>query len=286
MDGVTVEKGGEIELPSKVTASYSDGSSKDMAVEWDTDGVNLNIPGTYEVTGEVAQTEYFNPLIEERADPCVTYDEENDCYYFTASYPTRKVNDPEGYDRIVLRTAKTINGLKDAEEIVIWDEKDHPQGRYIWAPEIHKIGDTWCVLFTASLVENNVWNLKPHIITCEGTAEGGVMNPDNWGEAQRVDLVEGDLDYQGLSIDMTYFEANGQSYYAWSEKPGSANIYIATVDPSNPSKLTSKKVMLSSPDFAWNGTPDSILMKDRRLYKMTVRFTSASQALRWMISTA
>ena len=251
VDGVTVEKGGDIELPSKVTASYSDGSSKDMAVEWDTGSVKLNEPGTYQVTGEVAQTEYFNPLIEERADPCVTYDEENDCYYFTASYPTRKVNDPEGYDRIVLRTAKTINGLKDAEEIVIWDEKDHPQGRYIWAPEIHKIGDTWCVLFTASLVENNVWNLKPHIITCEGTAEGGVMNPDNWGEAQRVDLVEGDQDYQGLSIDMTYFETNGQSYYAWSEKPGSANIYIATVDPSNPSKLTSKKVMLSSPDFAW-----------------------------------
>ena len=35
---------------------------------------------------------------------------------------------------------KTIEGLADAEEHVIWDESEvQGYGRWIWAPELHKL---------------------------------------------------------------------------------------------------------------------------------------------------
>ena len=55
-------------------------------------------------------------LIEQRADPYITRAEDG-FYYFTASYPMQGEMDPEGYDRIILRRSKTLEGLKTAEEI-------------------------------------------------------------------------------------------------------------------------------------------------------------------------
>ena len=56
-------------------------------------------------------TEYNEPFIEQRADPFVCKAADG-TYYFTASYPA--------YDRILLRSSKTLNGLKDAKERRIW----------------------------------------------------------------------------------------------------------------------------------------------------------------------
>lgn len=251
VEDVTLNAGEDLDLPETLTATYNDGTTVEKGVSWDTSDLDLSQPGTYTVTGTVGER-YDSPLIRYRADPCVTYDEENDCYYFTASYPTWRANDPEGYDRIVLRTAKTIAGLADAEEITIWDEsQDSGSHRYIWAPEIRKIGDKWCVLFTASTSASSVWSLSPHIILCDGTTTNEIMDPDHWDDkAQQVDLQSGDGGYT-FAIDMTYFEAGGQSYYAWSEKPSSARIYIATVDPSDPTQITSKRSIISQPDYAW-----------------------------------
>ena len=74
-------------------------------------------------------TEYNKPFIEQRADPYVTRSE-NGKYYFTASVPA--------YDRIILRCSDTLEGLKDAEEKIIWTK--HQSGemsKHIWAPELH-----------------------------------------------------------------------------------------------------------------------------------------------------
>ena len=51
-----------------------------------------------------------NPLVLQRADPCVL--REGSTYYFTASHPL--------YDRIILRRADTLDGLQAAEEVTIW----------------------------------------------------------------------------------------------------------------------------------------------------------------------
>lgn len=85
-----------------------------MGVTWNTDGIDFSKAGTYTVNGTVNQTEYTNPLIEQRADPQIKYDEDTKAYYFTASYPAF-YNADNGYDRIILRKADTIQGLSDAE---------------------------------------------------------------------------------------------------------------------------------------------------------------------------
>ena len=84
-------------------------------------------------------------FIKDRADPFITKGSDG-YYYFTASYPMYGENDSEGYDRIILRRAKKIADLADAEEKVIWNEKESNTAfRFIWAPEIHEINGRWCV---------------------------------------------------------------------------------------------------------------------------------------------
>ena len=105
-------------------------------------------------------------FIKDRADPFVKKGSDG-YYYFTASYPMYGANDTEGYDRIILRRAETVSGLADAEEKVIWDEKDSDiSHRFIWAPEIHEIGGKWYVLFAASGSADKVWDIDCHIIMC------------------------------------------------------------------------------------------------------------------------
>ena len=56
-----------------------------------------------------------------------------------------------------------------------------------------------------------------------------------------------------MSLDMTYFEANGQSYLAWADftQTGISSIYIATIDPDNPTQLTSPCSIISVPEYSW-----------------------------------
>ena len=78
-----------------------------------------------------------NPLIEQRADPwCMRHMDGN--YYFTATVPE--------YDRIELRCASTVVGLRSAKPKVIWHKhKRGPMSHHIWAPEIHYVDGTWYV---------------------------------------------------------------------------------------------------------------------------------------------
>lgn len=61
------------------------------------------------------ELEYNKPWILQRADPYV-YKHTDGTYYFTASIPV--------YDGIVLRHSDTLAGLKDAEEVRVWQKHD------------------------------------------------------------------------------------------------------------------------------------------------------------------
>lgn len=157
--------------------------------------------------------------------------------------------DAEGYDRIILRRSRTVDGLKDAEEKVIWDEKDTPTAhRYIWAPEIHEIGGKWYVYFAASDSADNVWDIRCHVIACEGNDPYN----DKWIDKGRFQACEGDdFSFRWFSLDMTYFESGAKSYVAWAQTDGNSNVYIATVDPKEPWKTTSPAVLLTKPEYDW-----------------------------------
>lgn len=189
------------------------------------------------------QTDIF---IKDRADPYVTRGGDG-FYYFTASYPMYGKDDPEGYDRIILRRAESIDALADTEEKVIWDEKTSEiSHRFIWAPEIHEIDGRWYVLFAASSSEDNVWDINCHCIACKG------IDPydDAWEEKGKFTAPD-EFSFTRFSLDMTHFECNGRHYVAWAQHGGNSNVYIATIDPAKPWKTTCPAVLLTKPEYDW-----------------------------------
>lgn len=193
-------------------------------------------------------TEYPNPFIVNRADPFITKGPDG-YYYFTASYPMFGRADTAGYDRVILRRSKTLEGLADAAEITIWDEENSQIcHRFIWAPEIHYINGKWYVLYTASTNPSNVWEIKCHMLMCEGDdpytgkwVEKGVVQP----------LPEDDFSFRNFSLDMTYFECNGKHYLIWAQSSPTSSLYLATIDANEPWKLTSMPMLLTKPEYDW-----------------------------------
>lgn len=270
---VTVDQGIEIsaellskESEAKVSATYSDGTKKTYGITWDENDIakiDTSRPGTYTVDGVVG-TKYTDaeaPLIPERADPHIIYNEDDGYYYFTSSYPMNGGNDADGYDRLILRRAKTVAGLETAEEVTIWDEKDDPKrGRFIWAPELHKIGDSWYFLSTAGINSGTgtTFNIRPFMVKCNNSDD--MMNPDSWEMAGDVKAMAGDEKncLNAMSLDMTYFEAGGRHYLCWADftknegnPEAISSLYIATIDPSDPTQLTSKASVITVPEYFW-----------------------------------
>ena len=265
---VTLEQGAEIsaeilskESGAEASATYSDGTKKTYGITWDESDISkidTDRPGTYTVDGTVG-TKYTDaeaPLIPERADPHIVYNEDDGYYYFTSSYPMDGSGDKDGYDRLILRRAKTIAGLADAEEVTIWDEKDDPKrGRFIWAPELHKIGDTWYFLSTAgkNTGTGTTFDIRPFMVKCTNSKD--MMNPESWEMAGDVKAKAGDEKncLNSMSLDMTYFEAGGRHYLCWADKTqgNESRLYIATIDPENPTQLTSNCSIITKPEYFW-----------------------------------
>ncbi len=186
------------------------------------------------------QTEYNTPFIEQRADPYVY--QKDGIYYFTASVPA--------YDRIVLRSSKTIAGLKEAEEKTLWVKHESgEQSIHIWAPEIHYLFGGWYIYYAAG-DKDDIWNIRPYVLHCKGE------NPmeDEWEELGMIQAAdEDDFSFHAFSLDATVFEIKGQWYYIWAEKTGVgkqiSNLYISPMLSAN--KLGRNQVLLTTPDYDW-----------------------------------
>jgi len=243
--------GGLPRLPESALAKYSDGSSANVPIVWDTAPIDFNKPGTYKINGTIGYPQFDNPFIESKADPWITIGDDGK-YYFTASYPMYSADDTEGYSKITLRRADDIAELQNAEEVTIWTNNPEDKVfRYIWAPEIHQINGVWYMLFTGSRRPNDVFAIRPHVLKCEPGSDP--MDPSSWKSLGIVRPAAGDsISFQTFSLDMTYFEAGGKHYVVWAEKTtGDSLLLIATIDPVNPARLTSPATILSMPEFAW-----------------------------------
>ena len=179
--------------------------------------------------------QYNNPIAEQRADPWV-YKTDDGTYYLIATVPE--------YDRIVIRKANSINGLKDAEEKTVW--KKHKKGvmaSHIWAPELHRIDGKWYIYFAAGESED-IWNIRMYALSNEAddALEG------EWKEEGRI-MTEHD----SFSLDATTFEHNGKLYMIWAqnvldEGHGTGLVLSEMKDATT---LTGKEVVITKPEYSW-----------------------------------
>lgn len=194
---------------------------------------------------------YQNPFIIERADPYITKGTDG-YYYFTASYPMKRHDDPEGYDRVILRRARKLEELAEAEEITIWKAQETTQThRFIWAPELHYIAGKWYVFYAGSCSAENNWYIDCNVLQCQGEDP----YTDLWVEKGRFQKTEeDDFSFTGFSLDMTYFEAGGKAYVIWAQQSPVyriSTLYMGQVNPNEPWKLLTPPMKLSEPEYDW-----------------------------------
>ena len=190
----------------------------------------------------MAEELYFNkPWILQRADPYV-YRHVDGKYYFTASLPS--------YDGIALRCADSLAGLREAEEVRIWNcHESGIMSFHIWAPELHYLDGKWYVYFAGS-DKDDIWALRPYVLECTG----GDPMTDPWIEKGMIQAADDDpFSFTDFSLDGTVFENNGNRYYVWAEKVSVgkkiSNLYIARME--TPWKLATAQVLLATPCYDW-----------------------------------
>ncbi len=184
---------------------------------------------------EAMDNTYTTPLIEQRADPWI-YRHSDGYYYFTATVPE--------YDRLEIRRARTIEGLRSAEPKVIWRKHDRgAMGAHIWAPELHYIDGKWYIHFAAGSSED-IWAIRMYVLESEAT------NPleGHWTERGQVQTQ-----WESFSLDATTFEHHGKRYLIWAQHPlgydGNTALYIAEMD--TPWSIVPPQIELSRPEYPW-----------------------------------
>lgn len=255
----------------KARAVYSDGSTVEKCVVWDSEAIDFSVPGTYKVKGEIPREEYQFPLAKGYADPVIL--PWNDKYYYMAT------NDNVNDIGIYVREADTIKdlfapGYKESIILDVQEDKDFIQT--FWAPEFHMIGDDLYILFA---VGGRVWAPQCHMMKLK--KGGNILEPSDWTEPIRVKKTDGTyLAEDGITLDMTYFNADGVSCVIWSYRKGigtpldtGSMLYIATIDEQEPTTLTSEPVLLSRPLYGWENIQGTInnegaypLITDDRVY--------------------
>ena len=231
---------GNLSKGATATATYSDGSTFDFRVNWNQDDLNkidLTEAGTYEISGTINQQNYSEqfPMMSNRADPNIVY--------YNGKYYAMGTSDTGGMKTLFIRSSDTLAGLKDqkagtateggykveGQDVYLFGENDGLGHKgYHWAPELHVInGKLYCFYATfpaGKAGDENITNSPnwagPSAYVMELKDGGDPTKTADWLE-HRVQAKDGGvLSPHGLSIDMTYFEAGGKSYIAWSQGSG------------------------------------------------------------------
>lgn len=260
-EDINVKPGEKVSIPESLQVVYSDGSVTKVGVDWKISESGLNTAGAaegdYTIQGTIkGTTEYNTPVAQFRADPYILYNEDDGYYYMTGSYMQADLKN--AYDYVVIRKAKTINELSDAEEVKVFSgAKKADAGANVtpdyWAPEIHKIGGLYRILVQGTV------DGKSHqiVLTCNGS---DLMDPANWSYTGYIgNTTDG---YEIGPFDTTYFEYEGKGYYITQHTSGGSKLDITTVDPADPLTPTGPRVSIAVPTKAYEnniGTGQSIL---------------------------
>lgn len=200
-----------------------------------------------------------NPLIRQRADAQI-FRHDDGYYYMTGSVPE--------YDRLVLRRSKTIAGLAQAEERILWRHlPSGPMSGFIWAPELHFFAGRWIVYFAAgpSGGGEDVFRIRTYAVVCDGDDP----MTGNW-----TVLGQFETPWDSFNLDSTIFVHRGVSYIAWAQRePGidtNSNLYLAPM--AGPLTLAAPPARLTVPTLEWEiqgfkvAEAPAILARNGRLF--------------------
>lgn len=239
--------------------TYDDGSTARRPVDWDPESlgtVDWERPGEYPVTGTVRQRVYPFPFVVDRADPTILAYQGR--YYFIATDDLD--GDCVSPTRLLIRVAESIAGLATAADHAIVEAGTAGIAGCFWAPELHVIGGRLHCLFAPCVGAADWSRVRCHVLRLR---DGGdpVVAAD-WEPPRPVLQSDGsplrrDPGHPGLSLDMTYLEDAGRSYVIWSQRYitdriGDAELWIATIDPAAPWRLTSDPVRIVTAEYGWD----------------------------------
>lgn len=193
----------------------------------------LPMPAVADSTASLA---IDNPIVLQRADPWIHRDEETGCYTFIGTAPE--------FDRIELRQACRLNDLKLAEPKVVWRMNESgPMSANIWAPELHRIGDTWYIHFAAGDVDKR-FSIRMYVLSndSENPMEG------SWKEEGQITTP-----WDSFSLDATTFEHRGKRYLLWAQmdEDRSYNSALLIAEMDSPVSITEPVAVISEPTLEW-----------------------------------
>lgn len=179
-----------------------------------------------------------NPLIEQRADPFILFEQGR--YYFIASVPE--------YDRLEIRCASTLAALAEARPVVVWRKPATGEtSALIWAPELHRIDGIWVIYFAAAptqAIKDGLFQHRMFALAC--TSEDPLSG--EWRECGQITTP-----IDSFALDATHFVHQGKNWYLWAQKDpaiaGNSNLYLAELD--TPWAIKGQPVMISCPEFGW-----------------------------------
>lgn len=256
-----------VEVPEKIEAGklgdvqaevyYSDGSVRKKNVKWDLSGVDLSVPGEYQISGCIEQQSYKFPLSKGYGDP-VIFPWEGKWYFISTNDNLHDIG-------IYVREADDVAGLF-AEDVVMHlilpFDPERKLEQTFWAPEFHVIGGELYILFAVS---GHEWGPQCHLMKKKKGAN--IIEEDSWEDPIPVVKQDGSpLAGKGaITLDMTYFKTSKASYVSWSyrEKMGTPQdtgsmVVIATIDENEPWRLTSEPVVLTRPLYGWENVSGTI----------------------------
>lgn len=180
-----------------------------------------------------ASAQYFTAPISNLPDPFITY--QDGWYYSTGTGPG-----------IQLKKAKTLEELKSVSYKQVFSSANGGPCCDYWAPELHRINNIWYIYYTANNA-GSITNQRMYVI--ENTAADPTTG--TWTNKGRVFDSSADV----WAIDATVLQLNGTNYLIWSgvanasdgDKP--QRLYIGKL--TNPWTLQAGRVLLSTPDNAW-----------------------------------
>ncbi|MET1023710.1 MAG: glycoside hydrolase family 43 protein [Pseudoxanthomonas sp.] len=176
-----------------------------------------------------AEHTYTNPLLPSGPDPWIA--RQGDTYYFMATHG----------DRLAIRKTTDLAKLADARDITVWTPPaTGPNAKSVWAPELHRIGKSWFIYYTAA---DEVHNDDAH----RGIF---VLQNDSADPTQGHWTDHGRLKTEHAGIDGTTFAVGDKRYFVYSPYVGPDSV-LAIVAMTNPWTLAGAETVIARPDQSW-----------------------------------